>query len=298
MGFLSDAGAFLFGDGEDPGLFGTSKYKVKVRDVDPAVGVVPGAEQLSGRVNTGLDGLGTRTAPTMGAAQIDPSLQGQVRSQQVALTGDLQAAARGEGPSVAQLQLERATDRNLAGGVSMANTARGAGAAAALRGLSSQRGQIGQQAAADSALLRANEIVAARQQLGQQLGLVRGADLGLATSQAQLGQDAEARNLDARLRTTEGSDAQQRALLGLGLTIGQAQQGASAQASQMGINRDLGNAGLEMQAFEDAARRRKALMDQLIAGGANAATMGASGGALPGGAGMEGFASAPVAMAP
>lgn len=296
MGFFDDLGGAIFGNGSDPGLLGTSRYKVNVRDVDPNVGIVPGAEGLAGRVNTGLDALGNRQAPTMSAAVIDPAQQAQVRGQQMALTGDLQAAARGEGPSVAQLQLNQATDRNLAGGVSMANTVRGAGAAAALRQLGAQRGQIGQQAAADSALLRANEIAMNRQLLGQQLAQVRGADIGLATSQAQLGQDAGARNLDARLRTTEGTDAQQRALLGMGLNIGQAQQQAVAQQANMGIQRDMGVAGLEMQAFEDAARRRKALMDQVISGAANAATMGATGGALPAGAGVEGFASAPVPM--
>ncbi len=104
-------------------------------------------------------------------------LQGLGFDQAKALTGQrnelldlLNAQARGEGPSVAQGQLQAATDRNLAQAMGMAASQAGyQPSAAAARNVQNQRAQIGQELANQSGQLRAQEMLSARQQLGDAL---------------------------------------------------------------------------------------------------------------------------------
>lgn len=294
-GFFQQAGGFLFGTEDDPGLFGTGRQRFNVRDVPANVGQVPGVEGVRAQVAAGLTGLDGRTAPAM------PSSAGMAnmgREQQVAILGDVLGASRGEGPSVAENTLGRAMDRNLAGGIAMANTMRpGAGAAAGLRQLGAQRAQIGQETSQQVADLRANEIATARGQAIQAVAGLRAGDTGA----AQLEQDAAARNLDAGLRLQEQVDRQRLALLGLDLSAGTAQQQGALSGAQLGINRDLGVAGLEAQAYEAAAARRRQSVKDALAGTGRVAGALATGGAseAAGGAagamgGAGGFATAPT----
>jgi hypothetical protein len=113
------------------------------------------------------------------------------------LAGQLQAQAQGQGPSLAQMQLSQATDRNLAALMSAQAAARGGpGGALAQRQLMSNMGNVQSQAGAASAQLRLQEQMAAQQQLagvlgqGQQAVLAgRGQDIGMAAAdQAQAAQ--------------------------------------------------------------------------------------------------------------
>jgi hypothetical protein len=125
------------------------------------------------------------------AATVDTGAQGQFRSGQQGVVQSLQQTLAGQGgPSVAEMQLQKTTQANLAAQLAMARGARGGQMVAAQRGAARNLASINQQAAADGALLRAQEQQGARGQLLQALDSARGQDIGLATTQAQIQQQA------------------------------------------------------------------------------------------------------------
>jgi hypothetical protein len=158
------------------------------------------SDALAGEVGekrSELEGVRTGEAPTMTAERIDregvqnvtggpadASQQEQFRGEQMSLAQRLAAQSRGEGPSVAGMQLKQATDRNLAQQLAMQAGASGAQAAAARRQSASQVGDLGQQAAGQSAILRLQEQQAAQQQLAGVTAQGRQADISLATADA------------------------------------------------------------------------------------------------------------------
>lgn len=159
---------------QSPGFFGTGTYQP-----NPGNFQIPG---YAGFQNTFAQGA--MAAPFRAAPQIDPSQQGQFRGQQQSLASMLMAQASGSGPSLAQGQLQQATDRNLSQAYALGAARPNNGAV--LRDIANQRGAISQQAAADSGQLRLQEQMQATGQLGQLLAGARGQDLGLASDNAQL----------------------------------------------------------------------------------------------------------------
>jgi len=101
------------------------------------------------------------------------------RQQQLALAQALQAQSEGQGPSLAQAQLQAATDRNIAQQQGMMASQRGLGAGLAARLGSQNAANINQQAAGESAQLRSQEQLAARSQLGDALQQGRAGDIGV-----------------------------------------------------------------------------------------------------------------------
>jgi hypothetical protein len=211
---------FIFGNDEKPGILGTGQFKA-----DPSAGQIAGMDTLRARADYGYNqALGANP----GAA---------FQGQQMALAGDLLAASRGEGPSVAQQQLNRGMDANVAASVALANTARGPGGAAQVGQVAAQRANIGQQTAADSGLLRAQEIAQARGQLAQVAGQGREQDMAaeaqkqqIAMNYLQLGFTAEQAQQQAAMdfeRLRQGSyyktaDNQYRVVKDVAAGIGQA----------------------------------------------------------------------------
>ncbi|MGE0527288.1 MAG: hypothetical protein AB7G93_15210 [Bdellovibrionales bacterium] len=89
------------------------------------------------------------------------------RDKQTALAEALEAQARGEGPSLAQNQLRKATERNLQDQMALAASARGnVNPALMQRQLMQNQAATNQAAAQQSADLRFQELMAARQMLG------------------------------------------------------------------------------------------------------------------------------------
>jgi hypothetical protein len=105
----------------------------------------------------------------------------QAIAAQQQLLGQLGQQAQGMGPSAAQRGLAEATGQNVAQTAALMASKRGAGANAGLVGRQAamQGANIQQQAAGQAATLRAQEQLAAQQQLGgmagQQLGQIAGA---------------------------------------------------------------------------------------------------------------------------
>lgn len=150
------------------------------------------------------------TRQRVSAAFLDPSVAGQmsdferanfynylreaaaagrgVAGQQQSLADMLAARARGEGPSIAEMQLQQTLEANrraAAGALSAAG--RSMNPALAQRLLLQQQSTLGQQAAGQGALLRAQEQLGAQQALGAQLAAMRGSEQAAFSSAGQLG---------------------------------------------------------------------------------------------------------------
>ena len=119
------------------------------------------------------------------SAQGDWSQSDQTRGQQEDYITMMQKQAAGQGPSVAQGQLRQGLDQALQQQRGQMAMASGANRSLAARTGSMNMAQMGQQMAGDSAMLRAQEMLAGRQQLGEGLLGIRGQDVGQATAQMQ-----------------------------------------------------------------------------------------------------------------
>ncbi len=227
-------------------------------------------------------------AAQMSAAQIATAPQNQFRQQQMNLAQMLGSAAAGQGPSAAQAQLKLATDRNMGQALALALGARGGNQAGALKQAQMQRALIGQEAASQSSALRAQEQQAAQASLGQLLSAGRGADIGLASDQAglqqqagmanqaatnqfalqqgQFGQQANAMNLQAGAEQQKQVNDLTAKYMAMGMTLDEAQRNAEIQQRQFQAS---------LLAQQEAARNQVGIQSatqglQLVGAGASA----------------------------
>lgn len=148
------------------------------------------------------------------AAKIDGTQQNQFRQGQVGLANLLTESANGQGPSAAQAQLQAGTDASINSALALARSARGGNASVAMKNALMQNGQTMQAAVTQAAQLRAQEQQQARGQLASVLDTSRGADVGLATSQAGLTQQTALANAANQQQTAlANADAQTRVAL-------------------------------------------------------------------------------------
>jgi hypothetical protein len=125
---------------------------------------------------------------------IDAAQQAEFRARQMALADQLAAQSRGEGPSQAGLQLQRALEDNQNAQLSFARSNRNVNPALAMKQAQGQMASLGQRSALDAAQARIAEIQSAQGLLGGVVDAGRVQDIGLATSQAQLLQQAALAN--------------------------------------------------------------------------------------------------------
>ncbi len=127
--------------------------------------------------------------------------QNQTRGMQMQLMQQLQDQAAGNGPSLAQMQLQKGTDQNISQAMALGASQRGAGQAGMMKGIAQQQAQIGQGMANDSAMLRLQEQMQARQMLGSGLQGMRGGDQAQSGMQLQNQQFGATQQMEAeRLR--------------------------------------------------------------------------------------------------
>jgi hypothetical protein len=214
---------------QTPSFLGSGTYQV-----NPGAFDIPGANFYQSFISNQLGQNGQPGVANRPAPQLDGSQQEQFRAGQMDLASALAAQANGTGPSVAQGQFQHATDTNLAQALAMAQAA-GPNNAGAARNVAYQRGDISQQAAGDSAQLRLQEQMQARNQLGQVLAGARGQDLGLAGDNAQLQGQQNALN-----------DQAVRAYMSMGLTLAQAQAQAQQDLEKLRMGSFYASAGNEI----------------------------------------------------
>jgi len=129
--------------------------------------------------------------------QIDMSQQAQFRGDQLGLAQQLQAQSQGQGPSLANLQLQQALNQSQSQAMGMAASQRGVNPAIAARNAQMSMGQNQQAAAMQSAQTRMQEQMNAQGQLGNVLNQGRGGDISLASNQADLQAKQNALNVQA-----------------------------------------------------------------------------------------------------
>lgn len=170
-------------------------------------------QQILNQINSGFDRVNNRVAPQVGTTQIATGPQDQFRGLQVDQANRLNAIAGGQQMGPAQLAAQQAAQQAYARQVGMANMMRGGNAPAA--GLAAARNQvsIAGNAAGQMQQGALSDQQAANAQLTAALSQGRGADIGLAQSQAQLDQASKIANLDAQLRQAGMDDASRLAYL-------------------------------------------------------------------------------------
>lgn len=203
------------------------------------------------------------------AAQIDKAPQEEFRKRQLSFADSLTDQIEGRGPSIAGVQLQEATDRNIAQQMAVA---RSGGGALARRQALSNIGTLGQQAARDAAKQRFAEMLSAQQQLQAVLGSGRASDIEIATAQANLN-DAAARANAAAYNTQVAQQGQ------LNQNVELANQGAQNQASQAQAQLDQGaaisNQGAVNTRSNNQAQINASLSNARTSAGAAVAAAGA-----------------------
>lgn len=150
-----------------------------------------------------LQQISGRIAPQAGAAYT--SNYSDFRNNQQALIGQLEAQARGEGPSISREMLNEATDKNIRGQNAQLASGRGNQSLAAF-GAANNIGMLGAQAGQDAAMGRIKEQQAARDALGMQLYSARGADEDTNRFNASAQNQVRGSDADRRLQLMQLND--------------------------------------------------------------------------------------------
>lgn len=229
---------------------GLAPQQIQQSTPDMSVSQIPGYQGFQ-------DQLGTMMGQDRNRA-FSPEL----RAGQNQLASQLWGQVRGTEPSLAQAQLQKGTDANIAQAMAMARSQRGLGAAAQMRMVGNQRALAGQQMAQDAGILRLQEQAAAQQQLSGLYNQMGGQDLQM----------------------QQMNDQQTRFYLSQGIDLAKAQQLATADMERFRVSQ--ANALASAQASENA--RAGGALGNFISGlaqmGAQFAT-GAGGGGGEGGGG-------------
>lgn len=184
---------------------------------DPSAFGLGSMDFLRQQFQSGAAGAQGRGAPMAGQVQINQGPQGEVRGREMALADQLTGVSTGQQMGAGELAVRRQMAQALAGTQAAQRMARGSNAAIGARAAARAAGDMGVNAAGMSAQQALADQAAARGQLGGLLGGIRGADLGLATSQAGLEQQTNLANQGASLQQRGMNDALQLGMLG-GLT--------------------------------------------------------------------------------
>lgn len=275
---LGGVGDALSGTSKDAGILGVGQFKPgKYKIKDKAFTDDKDIEKEKRLVQKRQRAVSARQAPEMqaadigGAAQIDTGAQEEFRQRQIALADQLAAQARGEGPSLASMQLQEGRDANIAQAMALAASQRGQTAGQGLRQIAEQATQATSQAAADAARARVAEQLAAREQLAGVAQTGRAADIGLATDQAaleqeeairqaELAQSAAGSNLESALETQRLKDAMSQFHTGAELGLGLEEREAARDLERLKAEQELGVQGVAQKAYEGASGRRGSLL--------------------------------------
>lgn len=182
----------------------------------------------------------------------------QAMAAQSGLLGQLQGQAAGTAPSIADMQMQRGMEANLAATRAQLASARGGTNPLLARQTMQTSADIQAKTAQDAAMARLQEQMAAQQQLATVSGQARQQSFEEAAQQAQMQQQVNLANMQGNLQRAiaqgqiTASEASQmyQAEVQRSMQNAQLQQQAAIQnsnnflsAMQMGINRDLGVSG-------------------------------------------------------
>lgn len=237
------------------GQFQPTIYNVDKTAFDPGVDLYNDknnfgayAGKVEGRTlaNQGLD---------VTAAQLDPNKSAINQGYQQNLAEQLLNQTRGQGPSLAQMQLQQATDQNLKQAMALGATRQGVNPALAQRQIAQGMAGIQQQAVGQSAMARLQEQQQAQQALGTLATSARGQDLSAATADAGFTQQARLANQSAGVNLLGINDNTGFNYKQLGLGIDQETYRAKMALQQLLANQALGHASQQGTAYEGQQNR-------------------------------------------
>jgi hypothetical protein len=191
------------------------------------------------KVDSRINDVQGRATQQMEGATVNRSEDQQFRSNQLQQMQRLQDRALGRGgPSVAETQLNQSTDRNLANLMALQSAQRGRGARgfAGAQNVQAQGVNALQSAAGDAATLRAQEQIAAEQQLTDAARAAREQDIGVATTQAGLTQSASQSNMQARIQQQQFKDELTSKYMQMGLNVAEAGRAADLELEKLNTN--------------------------------------------------------------
>lgn len=265
----------LTGTSEKPGILGLGERKPgAVQQIDPGAAQINGYDQWRAQLAAQAQAAQGRQGPTL-----DTGPQSAVRAQQDELSRMLMDQAMGKGPSIADMQLRQASDRNMQQAMSLgAAQAGGTRGAGAMRQIGNQRAQIGQQQAMDSGMLRAQEMMAGRGLASQHFGGMRGQDIGLASEQARIALAGQQQNDElVRFFTSQGLD------------LDKAQMAANLQMQGMKSQESMKMEEMAYKNWNQTVANRSGLLGNLFSFGMGGGGSGKRGGGPAGGAAEQGF---------
>lgn len=236
----------------NPNVERVEAQQVQAPDIAP-VERVQSREVEAARLGPVADAVAGQVA----GARIDQGASDQVRAQQQQLGAMTLAAARGEGPSVAEgLYRARAADAERTA-LGIAAQARGSDRTyarlAAMREIADQQ----RRAALDAANIRTQEMLQARGQAGAILSDTRGTDATLAAQQANLTQGAQTTNAQLNTETSLAGAAARNRQTEVGAQL--QQEAATGNANRDVAVQTTNTAAANAQAIE---RSRQALAAQ------------------------------------
>lgn len=222
---------FIHGRFDTPGV----QYQAQAYDPNTAAGRI-GYESQRRYGQAAQDAQG-RQAAQMQAARAGAS---EFRGGQADFMGELQRRAMGQGPSVAQLQLQQGLDQNIAAAKAMQAGSSNPALAqrSAVNAMAQAQGAANQQ----MAQLRASEMMQAGNQYMGALGQARGQDQSLALANAGFQQGANQQNLGAQMQQQQMNDQMTQYYISQGFSEDQARQKAAMELEQM-----RGTQALEVQ---------------------------------------------------
>lgn len=233
------------------------------------------------------------------AALIEMGAQNQFRDQQMGLAQSLAQQAAGQGPSLATQMHRQGQEAATSSAFAQMASQRGGPNAMGARSAMQNASQIAAQSSRDAANARIQEQLAAREQLAGVVNAGRAADINVATSQAQMQQEAQMAAYKGQLETAiaQGQIDQQTASQMFQAAQQKAQQDAQlmmqfeqlkAQYAGMGLDAARAN---QMAAIEIQRMRQGAAAGDMAAQSAASAQKQAMWGSVLGAAATVGGAA-------
>jgi len=202
-----------------------------------------GGAQLGNTAQAGGAQIGPTS--TYGGAQLNAGQYNSTFGQEQALANQLGAQARGEGPSIAQVQAQQQASSNMQQQAALLGSQRGSSNAAQAQTAALTAGAAAQQQAAQQAVLgRTQEALTAQGQQGQLLGSMNQQAQGFAGTNASMQQQAQLASMGAinAQNLAQAQMGQQNQQFNVG-QLSAAQQAQAAMYQQAG----LANVGAQNQ---------------------------------------------------
>lgn len=254
----------LFGNSSQAGILGTGQYQGGQYNVDQNAYYNQDANNaLQSQFAQQMAANQSQQAPTVAAAQVDPTQQAQFRDAQTGLLGQLEAQSQGQGPSLANQQLQAGTQANIRSAMAQGTTGYGVNPALAQRNILQAAGTANQQAAQQAAMNRTQEQLNAQQQLAGLANQGRTSDIGMATTNADLSQQAGLANQQSQL-TTNNQQNQMTQFLDSGQNTINQNNAASQQAyQQLKANQASGVNSVNEDAYKSASANRGNMVSKI-----------------------------------